>query len=295
MIMEEYEYKDEKKSIKGYQIVIVILALILAALSFLYFHQTRALKADFAVERDTLSSNIERLMVDLDNIKTSNDTMSYRLGVERGRADSLLQSLQKEKSLSAAKIRKYEKELGTLRTVMRGFVHTIDSLNTLNNTLLRQNVDYRKQIATEQQGRAMAEEKASELETKVRKGAVVHARNINLVAVSASDKEVTRAARAARLRVDFVLSANELATPGARNVYACIKGPDGYVMANAGNATFDADGTVQTYSAVREIDYQGTDLPVGLFYTGGGITAGKYHVDVYMDGLRIGSNEIILK
>ncbi len=293
--MEEYEYNEERKSIKGYQIVIVILALILAALSYLYFHQTSSMKADFAVEKDTLTNQLSRLAVDLDNLKIDNDTITQNLAVERGRADSLLESLQQERNLSRAKIRKYEKELGTLRTVMRGFVQTIDSLNTLNNKLLGENVRIRKEIATERLRGDMAEEKASELEVKVRKGSVVQARNINLLALSSSDKEVTRASRAARLRVDFVLSANELANPGERNVYAVITGPEKYVMANAGGAVFEVEGDRKTYSAVREIDYQGHDLSVSLYYTGGGITSGTYQVAIYMDGMRIGANEVILK
>ncbi|HBG53034.1 MAG TPA: hypothetical protein DDW70_02290, partial [Rikenellaceae bacterium] len=33
------------------------------------------------------------------------------------------------------RIREYEKELGTLRSIMRSYIHQIDSLNTLNLAL----------------------------------------------------------------------------------------------------------------------------------------------------------------
>ncbi len=295
--MEDYnqEYQTPNKSIKGYQVIIVILAVILAALSFQYFRQVRQLKSDFSVERDTLTSRFEQLVVQYDNIKTENDTISLHLGVERDKADSLLQRLQKERSFSASKIRSYEKELGTLRTVMRGFIVQIDSLNTLNKKLASENVEYRKQVSTERLRADMAEEKASELTTKIRKGAVVRAREIGLVALSNSDREVTRAARATRLRIDFVLAANELAPAGEREVYVRITGPDGYVLANASNNTFAFEGDRLTYSAVRSVDYQNQDLSVSLYYNGSGVANGNYKIAVYMDGYQIGSSEILLR
>lgn len=56
------------------------------------------------------------------------------MGIERQRADSLMQRLKQERSWSLAKIKQYEKEVGTLRTIMRGYLHQIDSLNTLNKS-----------------------------------------------------------------------------------------------------------------------------------------------------------------
>ena len=140
-----------------------------------------------------------------------------------------------------------------------------------------------------------AEEKSQELSTKVRQGAVIRARDIRLLALSKSDREVSRASRAERLRVDLVLVGNELAEPGERTVYVQIIGPDGYVLANASNALFDFEGDKITFSAARQVDYQNNDLSVSLFYNGSGITSGKYRVKIYTDGNLIGSNEIILR
>lgn len=295
----DYDYDNQdaspRRSMRGYQIVIIVLALVLAGLAYMYWRQTNQLKADFEIERQSLSDNLAKLQVDLDELYTENDSINYNLGVERNRADSLMQRIRQERSWNAAKVREYENELATLRTVMHTFVQQIDSLNTLNRTLIAENVGMRTQIASERLRADMAEEKADEMSTKIRRGSVVLARNINLMALNASDREVTRAARAARLRVDFVLSSNELAEPGSRNVYARITGPDGYVMANAGNAVFDHEGDALTYSAVREVDYQNQDLSVSLFYTGGGITAGRYALAIFMDGYQIGTNEIILR
>lgn len=293
--MEEMNQPQENKSIKGYQIVVVIMIVILAALSFMYFKQVRELKAEYQIEKDTLTNRLTNLMFDYDNIRTTNDTISHSLEMQRGKADSLMTRLSKERSLNRSKIKQYENELGTLRTVMRGFVKQIDSLNTLNTKLIGENVEYRKQVTTERLRADKAEEKADELDVKVRKGAVIRARDIALLALNERDKDVTRASRAARLRIDFVLSGNELSKPGSRNVYVRLTGPDGYILANSANALFSYEGDRISYSATREIDYQNQDLPVSIYYNGSGITGGKYKVAVYMDGYLIGSNEIVMR
>lgn len=298
--MEEYNNKQNDpersaKSIRGYQIVIILLAVILGVLAFIYFRQVRNLKQDAVFEKEMLQENINNLITDLDNIKVNNDSIRYNLGVERQRADSLMGKLQNERNISRSTIRKYEKELKTMRDIMRNYVKQIDSLNRLNRSLTQENVVFRQQVTDERTRAEVAEEKASELNNKVKVGGIIKARNITLVALNANDRVVPRASRAERLKVSFVLTANDLAASGERNVYVRLTGPDGYVMAGNVSSMFDFEGDKLTYSAVREIDYQNKDLEVGLFYNGAGITSGTYKVEVYMDGYLIGASEAYLK
>ena len=222
----EYENDDPRKgankSILGYRIVIIILAVILAAITVLYYNIHRQQQADYdllVIDRDSIQNNLSDLMQDFDDLQLSNDTLSLQMGIERQRADSLMQRLKQERSWSLAKIKQYEKEVGTLRTIMRGYLHQIDSLNTLNKKLIDENVSYRKEITTAQMRAEMAEEKAQELNNKVRQGSVINARGIRMVALNARSKEVSRIKNAERLRVDFTLTANALATPGEKTIY----------------------------------------------------------------------------
>ena len=202
-----------------------------------------------------------------------------------------MQRLKQERSWSLAKIKQYEKEVGTLRTIMRGYLHQIDSLNTLNKKLIDENVSYRKEITTAQMRAEMAEEKAQELNNKVRQGSVINARGIRMVALNARSKEVSRIKNAERLRVDFTLTANALATPGEKTIYVRILSPDGYVLSSESVPTFEFEGERLSYSASRDVDYQNEDLNIGIFYTDSGFTAGTYQVQIYCDGFLIGSIE----
>lgn len=267
---------DSGKSIRGYRIVIIILSVILAAISALYFsiHRQQMLDNELLrADRDSIQNDLGRLMEDYDNLHITNDSISASLDIERGRADSLMNQLRKERRWSLAKIKQYEKEVGTLRTVMRGYLHQIDSLNSLNKKLISENISYRKEISSATLRAEMAEEKAAELDNKVRAGAVIKARGIRLTGLNARNNEVSRIRNAERVRVDFVLTANELTTPGNKAVYMRLTSPDGYVLTTEAMPTFEFEGERLSYSAMREVDYQNQDLEVGIYFDSSGFPA----------------------
>jgi hypothetical protein len=295
---EEYGKHGEHGSARArsYQVVIILLAVILVAVSGLYFYQSSQLKADFAIERDTLTGRILAIRRDLAGMKTSNDSLNVSIIMERGRTDSVLDALARERSTTRATIRKYEAALGAMRTAAAGFAYTIDSLNKVNTRLISENLGMRSEIKSERLRADAAEERADEADLKIRIGQRILARDIRLVPTNEKDREVTRVSRAHRLRIDFTLSANNLADPGLRSAWVCVTGPDGYVMANAQEATFLFEGEGLIYSATREVDYQNSDLDVSIYYDGTYILAGgTYKVDIYVDGMLAGSSEVLLR
>ena len=304
----DYDYEDDryddydqseadaavKKSIRGYRVVIVLLAVILAGISALYFNINRQQQRDYEllrVDRDSIQSDLSHLITEYDSLKFTNDTIAAKL-VE---ANEMMEQLKRERRWNYAKIKEYEKEVGTLRSVMRNYLKQIDSLNNLNKKLVAENVTYRKEISTARLRADVAEEKASELENRVRQGAVLRARDITMVALNARDNVVSRIKNAVTLRVDFAISSNELAAPGNRKVYMCIKSPDGYLLTSESMPTFEYQGMNIGYSAVREVDYQNQDVEVSIYYRGSGFTEGQYSIELYADGNMIGSGTVSMR
>lgn len=298
---EEEDYNEQSgadKSIRGYRIVIIILSVILVALSALYYGIHRQQMEDnqlLQADRDSIQNELGELEQEFDNLKTNNDSISANLALERGRVDSLISQIKKERSLNLRKIRRYQKEVGTLRSLMKGYIRQIDSLNTLNKHLISENVGFRKEISSAKLRADMAEEKAAELDNKVRVGSVIKAREIRLVPLNRRNSEVSRVKKAARLRIDFVMTANELAQPGNKVVYARITSPDGYVLTTASTPSFEFEGERLTYSEKREIDYQNKDLDVSIFFDATGFTAGTYKVELYCDAHLIGQSSMSLR
>ncbi|MCL2560765.1 MAG: hypothetical protein FWE10_00370 [Rikenellaceae bacterium] len=299
-----YGYDDEygqenqpspRKTIRGYQFIIIALAGILGVLSFIYFRQMNNLKEDFDIERRHLNAQFAGLMSDYDELRSDHDTINIRLAEQRHIADSLMESLANERRLNVSRIRQYEREIGTLRSVMREYVVTIDSLNTVNTRLASENVSIRRDVQTERLRAQRAEETASELSQRVQRGSVILARGISLSPVNRNGREVSRVNNATALDTGLTLAANELAQPGVKPVYVRIIGPDGYVLANSEGRTFTFEGEGRIFSAVREVDYQNDDLGVVIHYPVSGIGSGTYKVEVYVDGRLAGTNEINLR
>ena len=296
---EGYDYEREeneaiKKSLRGYRVVIILLAIILAGLSALYFNLNRQQQQDYELlkaDRDTIQNNLTSLIDEYDNLKYKNDTIAAQLE----KANEMVEQLKRERRLNYNKIKAYQKEVGTLRAVMKNYLRQIDSLNTINKKVSAENVSLRKEISTANLRADVAEERASELQNKVQQGSVLRARNISIVPLNANDKEITRVKNAATLRVDFTIGANELASSGNRPVYLCITSPDGYLLSTDAMPTFTYQGVKKGYSASREIDYQNEDVDVSIFYEGSGFIPGTYKIEVYMSGNLIGKSEVAMR
>ncbi len=287
-----------QKSIVGYRVVIGILAVILAALSILYFSIHRQQAADYAllsVARDSIESNLSSLIVDFDDLQTTNDSMSLTIVEERHRADSIINQLKRERTFNYNKLKQYEKEVGTLRTVMKGYLQQIDSLNNLNKKLITENVTYRRKISDQELRAEKAEERAKELDNIVAQGSVLRGRDISMATLNERGTEVTRIKRADRLRVDFTISSNEFAEPGNVEIFLRIISPDGFPLSTEALPTFTFEGQRLTYSASRTVDYQNQDLPVSIFYNGSGYIEGVYRIELYTGGYLLAKSQVTVK
>ncbi len=299
--MDGDNYNDRQtpeNSIRGYRIVISILVVILTALSVLYFNIHHKQMADYdllTIDRDSIQSNLTTLIGEFDDLEIQNDSLKVMMEIERHRADSVINQLKRERSFNYTKLKQYEKEVGTLRTIMRGYLRQIDSLNSLNKMLIDENVSYRKQISTVELRAEIAEEQAQELKDRVRLGSVLRATAISIFPINERGRDVSRVRSADRLRIDFTLAANDLTAPGNKAIYVRITSPDGYILTTDAIPSFDYEGEKLTYSASREVDYQNRDLSVSIFFTGAGFVDGEYKVELYAEGHIIGVAQVALR
>ncbi|MDE5944210.1 MAG: hypothetical protein K2G93_01315 [Rikenella sp.] len=294
----DYPRQESDSSTKGLKIAIIILLVILAAVTFLFWRQVQAEKAQNAellVDKDTLTNRLSVLMGEMGDLKIDNDTMNIALMQQRHVADSLMDRLKKERSWNYSKIKKYERELGTLRSAMQGFVRQIDSLNRLNQLLAGENVRMKREMSTYRLRAEQAEEMNQELNNKVKRGSQLRAREVALLPYK-NNKVTNKSKQVDKLVTEFVLAANELAVPGERTVYIRIIMPDSEILGSRDGGRFTFAGESIPYSAKRAVDYQGEDLPMSIYYEDvKGLYPGQYGVMVYVDGQMIGESEVVLR
>jgi cell division protein FtsB len=284
--------KNLKRLVIGMAVVAVILAAILA---WIWVEKNGMVK-DLTVEKDQLTTQMIQLRDDYGVLTTNNDSLNAELDREREKVDQLIERIKTTEATNRSKIREYEKELGTLRSIMRTYIQQIDSLNTLNISL-RKDVAVAKDEAKESRQRydqliTTTEEYAKKVEV----GSVLKGRGFVMTAINSSDKDTDRSSRAAKLKTCLNLVENTIAIKGPRRIYIRVKGPDGILMTNSQQQIFTSAGEQMIYSAVREVDYQGSELEVCIFFASNQpYVKGVYTVDVFTEESKLGSTDLLLR
>ena len=289
----------KSKAVAFLAALIVILVFILAGLGWLYYsekQESEEIQIQLIAEKDSIALNLQDIMYEYDVLETDNEAINLKLEEEQKRAEKLYNELKQVKQVSYSKIKEYQKELGTLRAIMKDMVYEIDSLNTLNQQLIAENIKVRQEFTMSQKTVESLEKRTEELSSTVRKGSVIRVRDIVVVTLNKRSNQVSRARRVEKIRTCFTLSENSIAEPGTRRAYIRILGPDGYILAKSSTDLFEFEGENIVFSASRDIDYQNKDIDLCIFYDNNGeLIAGKYEVTIYLDGYMVGYGEFSLK
>jgi len=289
----------KSKAVVFLSFLIVVLAIVLIVVGWMYSQKVKDsedIQTMLTSEKDSISNKLQGLMKDYSSLETTNDSINQKLTAEQDRVKKLYAQVQSERNISYSKIKEYQRELGTLRTIMKDLLHDVDSLNAMNQQLIAENVKVKEEASTAKKTVKELEQKTEELNSQVEKGAVIKARSVIAMAVSRKGNEVTRARRVEKIRVCFTLSENAIAKSGVRDAYIRILGPDQFILAKAETDLFDFQGEKIVYSAKREVDYQNQDIDLCIFYDNNGdLVAGKYQATVYLDGIQVGNADFTLK
>ncbi len=277
-------------------IVLGVIAVALLAALLTMMSKKNALVKDLNIDKQNLTNELIALQGDYESLSTTNAAINDSLAVEKEKVGQLIERLQKTEATNRAKIRQYEQELGTLRSIMKGYIRQIDSLNTLNISLRNEASEARREAQESKRQYENLRTTTDQLSAKASAGAVVKGRGFNLVAINESNKVTDRSSRARKLRACLSLIENSIAERGWRTVYIRVKGPDDVLMTDDSGKVFTCDGQQMIYSASREVDYQGEEVEICLYFAASqGFEKGKYTVDIYTDETKLGTAEMILK
>lgn len=248
-------------------------------------------------EKDNVTKLLEDMLVQYDTLSTNNDQL-------RTQMDSLQQqivSLKDKVQRGSYDLGKAKKEAETLRRIMKGYVHTIDSLNQVNQALMAENVSTKQQLGEMTGQKEALESKSAAQEELIAKGSALTAVSIkaNALFVRSNGKQVDtdRARKAEMIKCCFALGENRITSAGKKTLYMRIIGPDGSVMPAQEQANrFFFDGMEGEFSSKRDVDYQNAPVDVCVFWTAAGeLAGGEYKVDVYESSLLVGQATFNLK
>ena len=286
----------EEQSLKKVMYALIAVAVLLAgALAYIWYQKSSLVK-ELTIEKDELTEQMVALQNDYATLSSDYDDINLQLDSSRLEVQMLIEKITKTEATNRSKIRQYEKELGTLRSIMRNYIVQIDSLNTLNKQLTADAAAARREAAESRRKQEELSRTVEDLTGQVAAGAVIKARGLRMDAYNASDKVTDRSSRVVRLLTTLSLVENDLAPKGPVRVYIRVKGPDGILLTNDTQRTFELDGEPMICSASREVDYQGKEVELSIYLNDiTGYVKGIYTVDAYTDQARLGSAELMLR
>ncbi len=300
--MSEMDVQNKQKAkYRRNNIIVIALAAVLVIVVVLYFLQMRehrTIVSEINEQKDSIQFELTQISTSYDSLKTENDTINEQLEVAQTKVKDLMLEVEQTKKISYQKINDYQKQVNTLRGIMRNFVAQIDSLNQRNKELMAENLEVKEQYKkVETQNQQLSQEK-KRLQQTVERASMLQARELVAEPLNSRSKPTRYASRAEKIRIYFVLSRNVTARRGAKNIYARIMRPDQLLLSKSPDNTFPFEDVKIQYSAMREVNYEGQELPVAIFWDNTNepeLMSGKYDVTIFTDGDIIGETSFEIR
>ena len=252
-------------------------------------------------ERRTLEAEYANLAFEYDQFEGSkmyinNDTLIKQLENEKLKVQRLLEELRTTKASNAQRIDELKKELSTLRSVMKGYLIQIDSLNSLNQKLTKENKIVNSKYQEAAKTATMLQKDKEALTHKVTLASKLDAVGITVKTLNSKGKETSKIKKIEDIQVDFLIAKNITAQPGERYVYARIIKPDSDVLIKNKNNTFTYEDSEINFSMRRLVAYDSEETPVDLHWkVEEFLDPGTYRVEIFADGNMIGKKSFTIE
>ncbi|MBV6484453.1 MAG: hypothetical protein KFKLKKLM_00959 [Flavobacteriales bacterium] len=253
---------------------------------------------DVSTERDNVKAELEEMLAQYNALETTNGEIKAELEAEKAKIEELLKNI-KNKDWT---IHKLKKETETLRTIMKGFVVQIDSLNTVNKELRAEKEVVQGELKSERNKTESLTKEKENLTNKVTIASYLKTVGLKTYGVRVkgdnTGKENDKAKRIDKIRTEFTVLKNEITPPGDKWFYVRILTPDGKVLSEKTDDSnkFDFNGVKGLYTSKKQINYQNQEIQVTIDWKKiEEFPIGEYNVEVYADGVDIGKTKFTLK
>ena len=249
--------------------------------------------ATLTLERDQVLFDLEKLRFSYDTLSTENALMLAEIADQRGQIDRLMTRVKN----GNWELGKVKKEAETLRSIMKGYVATIDSLNQLNLALIDENDQMRARVEAIQERNANLVERQQNMEEMIVAGQTLQAAEASATGIrvlsNGRQRDTDRASRTSMVKVCFTLLENRIAESGIKTLHLQVVNEAGEVLAGEQTERTTANGT--PISATRQVDYNNDRVEACIFYIPeGSLSEGAYVIQLLEGDEAIGNAQLVL-
>lgn len=293
------ESKSKKSVIILSAIVVLLLVGLGVAIYFIKHQETQIAEKEeeYNLNKQQLEDEYESLSMMYEGYKFNikNDSLLRQLNNEQAKVQRLLEELKTVKADNKAEINRLNKELASLRKILKSYISQIDSLNRVNEKLTQEKIEITSKYNEATKTLDEVSQAKQDLSEKVTRAAKLDATGISVAATNSKGKVQKKISKAEQLVVNFTINKNITAEPGERIIYVRIMKPDDDVLVKSRSNTFAYENRDINYSMKRSVEYGGEEVPVTLYWNiEEYLMPGTYRVDIFADGNRIGSKSFTL-
>lgn len=225
----------------------------------------KKLKTDLSFSVQKYESKIK----DYETFLATKDDDIRKLKEENGILVAKTQTLENEKQQVIVENTSLKTEKEALSTTL---TKTVDDFTTKNNDLKRQ----------------------------VTLASAMKAINVQVTALSSKGKERDggeyKAKRIDQLKVSFIMPTNPVAAQNNKDIYVRVLDTNGAVVETGNGGIVQVDGKEIGYSFKESVPFENNDQRVNLVSgKGANYTKGKYNVELYSEGFKIGKGTFEVK
>lgn len=290
---------------KVYLGIITALVLAVGVLIFqLYQNKTSiqnitVVNNDLQNDKQQLTSELNEMLQQYNDLETNNKELQGEMLEQKQKIQDLLEDVKNNKA-NVATIRKFKKEVGTLRVIMKGYVVTIDSLNTMNQELISENQTIstrlneskktNQNLLSEKENLVGIVKTASRLQISEQEILGLRQRSSGAFAKS------SRASRIAKFETCFLLLENKTTKAEDKEVFVRLLAPDGSLLKSEESKEFFNGEETLMSSASKVFPYDNKETDVCVYVSvNDELPSGEYTMLYYESGALIGNKTIELK
>jgi hypothetical protein len=295
-------------------LLIVLIALLVGANIYLYVKYNQKEKETVilreAVNVDSmrivdLDAKYNTALVELESMKGQNATLDSILNVKEAEIKTMKASLDKARKDKKISDNEYQKQLASLQQLIEDLKIQITSLEKEKGILVQQKDSIGNKLNTQidENGKLKTDLRVQTKKAMI--GALLEPSNIITTGVYGrgsknKEKTTTTAKKTESIRVTFDVPEKRTADPGTKIFLLRIVSPEGVTMAvqSQGSGVFELEnGEKMQYTTKQDIDYNQQKQTVSMYWKGaaGAFAKGKYSVELYQDGYKIGTSTLTLK
>jgi len=303
--MENQSGQTPKKNSNVIYFLIVVVVALLGTDIYLYLQKNKSdviivnqndEKSRLKVELDSLDQQVQQLNASKTKLSAAmqakNDSLQAKIKVLRVQ-------LAKGK-LTAAELNQAKGEIMNLRASVAQYTHSIDSLEKTNASLRVERDTLRNNVAAAKTKNDTLTKQNQDLSNKVQIASALKVAELGVVAYkvkgSGKEVEVSRANPAKKIKINFTVAENAVATSGSHDIFIRIIDPTGNFITEGDSGSFTSDGQNLQYTYKTSIDFKDDGAAYVVDWVNPApFQKGTYTVILYADGYTMGKTTFSLK